>query len=130
VESNVEIVRALSAALEQGDPLAIMARVTRDVVWTVHAADPDAAPWFGTYRGKRELLDLFAALGTLTFTDVTHKGIVADGDLVMVWLGISLTTPNGTDVQMDEVQIWTLADGRVVAVDVLCDTAAVAAGFS
>jgi ketosteroid isomerase-like protein len=130
VSSNTDIIRTVSAALERGDSLAIMGLVSRDVRWTVAAADETAAPWLGTYHGKRALLDLFAALGTVEFTSITERAMVANGDLVILWLQVAFTSPKGREVDMEEVQIWQLADGKVVGVDVLTDTAAVAAAFA
>ena len=127
--SNADIVRSVTGALEQGDPLAVMAHVARDVVWTIHAEDPDAAPWFGVYRGKRAVIDLLAALADINFTSAAQTDFMADGDTVVTVARLVFDGPNGHHVETDEVQIWKLADGKIVTVDVLLDTAAVAAGF-
>ena len=67
--SNSEIVRSITQAMaRRGDNLAVMAHVTRDVVWNVHAAEPDAAPWFGVYQGKRGIADFLADLASVGFT--------------------------------------------------------------
>jgi len=130
VSSNADIVRAATEALERGDSLALMGLVSRDVRWTVAAADETAAPWFGTYRGKRALVDMLAALADVEFTEITERAFVAQGDVVMVWLRIGLDAPTGRHVDMQEVQVWQLSDGKIVAVEVLTDTAAVAAAFA
>jgi ketosteroid isomerase-like protein len=129
--TNIGIVREVTAALKAGDLLAVMARVTRDVRWSVNAADRDAAPWFRVYEGKRDLPAFFSELAELTFDDFTLKRIVADDDVVVTWLHVAFRTPRGGTVDMDEVQIWELtADGRIASVTTLLDTAAVAAAFS
>ncbi len=107
-----------------------MGMVAKDVRWAVNAADREAAPWFGIYQGKRSLPDFFAELAKLTFTDFTLKAVLSDGDLVITWLHVAFTSPLGRDVDMEEVQIWQLADGKVASVDTLLDTAAVAAAFA
>jgi ketosteroid isomerase-like protein len=129
MRSNVDTVRAVTEALGRGDLLAVMGMVSKDVRWAVNAEDREAAPWFGVYQGKRSLPDFFAELAKLTFTDFTLKAILSDGDLVMTWLHVAFTSPLGRDVDMEEVQIWQLADGKVTSVDTLLDTAAVAAAF-
>jgi ketosteroid isomerase-like protein len=130
VPSNADIVRTVTEALGRGDLLAVMGMVTKDVRWSVNAADRDAAPWFGVYEGKRSLPDFFAELAKLTFTDFTLKAVVTDGDLVMTWLHVAFTSPKGRAVDMQEVQVWQLRDGRVASVDTLLDTAAVGAAFA
>ncbi|MGD0881666.1 MAG: nuclear transport factor 2 family protein [Acidimicrobiales bacterium] len=128
--TNADVVRAVSDAIKEGDALAIMGLVSRDIRWSACAADTDAAPWFGVFEGKRALLDLFAAFTTVEFTDVTHKALLADGDLVMTWVHVGFDAPTGRHAETDEVLVWRLADGKVVSVDVLLDTAAVAAAFA
>jgi ketosteroid isomerase-like protein len=130
VPSNAEIVRNITDALGRGDLLAVMGLVAKDVRWAVNAADREAAPWFQVYQGKRSLPDFFAELSQLTFTDFTLKAMVSDGDLVMTWLHVAFTSPKGRSVDMEEVQIWQLADGKVQSVDTLLDTAAVGAAFA
>ena len=128
--SNAEIVRSVTEALGRGDLLAVMGMVTKDVRWAVNAADREAAPWFGVYEGKRSLPDFFAELAKLTFTDFTLRAMVSDGDLVITWLHVAFTAPTGRSVDMEEVQIWQLSDGKVRQVDTLLDTAAVGAAFA
>ncbi len=128
--SNAEIVRSVTEALGRGDLLAVMGMVTKDVRWVVNAADRQAAPWFGVYEGKRSLPEFFAELARLTFTDFTLRAMLTDGDLVITWLHVAFTAPTGRSVDMEEVQIWQLSDGKVRRVDTLLDTAAVGAAFA
>jgi ketosteroid isomerase-like protein len=130
VPSNADIVRTVTEALGRGDLLAVMGLVAKDVRWAVNAADREAAPWFQVYQGKRSLPDFFAELSQLTFTDFTLRAMLSDGDLVITWLHVAFTSPQGRSVDMEEVQIWQLADGKVQSVDTLLDTAAVGAAFA
>ncbi len=130
MRSNVDTVREVTEALGRGDLLAVMGMVSKDVRWAVNASDRDAAPWFGVYQGKRSLPDFFAELTKLDFSDFTLKAILSDGELVMTWLHVAFTSPLGREVDMEEVQIWRLAEGKVTSVDTLLDTAAVAAAFA
>jgi ketosteroid isomerase-like protein len=130
VLSNAEIVTAVTEALGTGDLLSVMGFVARDVRWAVAATDREAAPWFKVYEGKRALPDLFAELSQVTFTDFTLKALLSEGDLVITWLHVAFTSPKGRPVDMEEVQIWRLSDGKVKSVDTLLDTAAVGAAFA
>ncbi len=128
--ANADIVRSVTEALGRGDLVAVMGMVDRNVRWAVSAADRDAAPWFGVYEGKRSLPDFFAQLAELDFSEFELKALLSDGDLVMTWLHVAFTSPKGRPVDMEEVQIWRLADGKIVSVDTLLDTAAVGAAFA
>jgi len=130
VPTNAEIVKTVTDALGRGDLLAVMGLVAKDVRWAVNAADREAAPWFRVYEGKRSLPDFFAELAQVTFSDFTLRAMLSDGDLVITWLHVAFTSPQGREVDMEEVQIWQLADGKVRSVDTLLDTAAVGAAFA
>jgi ketosteroid isomerase-like protein len=130
VATNSEIVRSVTRAMEQGDPLAVFAHLARDVVWNVHAAEPDAAPWLGVFEGRRGVAKLLDALSTIGFTEAAHTGMLADGDHVVTLTHLAFDGANGTHVELDEVQVWRLVDGKVASVDVFLDTAAVAAAFA
>jgi len=127
--SNTEIVDIVSDAIAEGDAMKVMAWVAKDICWTAQAADHDAAPWFGVFRGKRGLLDLFASFTTVEYTEVSRKAIVAQDDLVMTWVHVGFVGPSGISAETDEVLIWRFAEGKIVAVDGMFDTAAVAAAF-
>jgi len=130
VTTNVDIVRAASNAVATGDGLALMGLLSRDVQLTVGAGQPDAAPWFGVYHGKRGVLQFLEQLATIGPVEITDKALVADGDLVVAWIHIAFSGPNGRAVDMDEAHFWRLVDGKIVSIDYLVDTAAVAAAFT
>jgi ketosteroid isomerase-like protein len=128
--SSVEIVHAATKALEEGDLLGLMGLVARDVRWAVNAVDRQATPWLGLYEGRRSLPQFIAAVSQVDFTDITLKASLSEGGLVMNWMHVAFTSPKGHHVAMEEVQIWQVADGKVQSVDILFDTAAVAAAFA
>jgi ketosteroid isomerase-like protein len=107
-----------------------MGHVTRDVVWNVHAADAGAAPWFGVYQGKRGIAEFLADLASVGFTRAETTDLVAEGDTVMTVTELAFDGPNGLHVEVGEVQVWRLVDGRIASVDVYLDTAAIAAAFA
>jgi ketosteroid isomerase-like protein len=128
--SNIEIVRGVHAALAAGDYLKVMSRVAKNVRWAVNAADRNAAPWFRVYNGKADLPAFFEDIRNATFSKVQMRAVIGEGDLVMSWSDVAFSTPKGRTVNMQEVQVWRLADGKIVSVDTLLDTAAIAAAFA
>jgi ketosteroid isomerase-like protein len=129
--SNVETVRAIQEALGQGDIMAPMAHLAKDVRWAVACADRDAAPFFGEYTGRQGVLAFMQAMDVVTMNDFEIKAVIGEGDLVAVWLHMAFTTPSGGHVDMDETQIWRFRpDGKVISVDLFPDTQAVAAAFA
>ncbi len=128
--SPVETVRQIQEALGRGDIMAPMAHFSRKVRWAVACADRQAAPFFKEYIGRQGVVAFMQDMDVVEMTDFEIKAIVGEGDLVMVWLHMAFTAPTGRSVDMDETQIWTFADGKVVAVDLFPDTGAVAAAFA
>jgi ketosteroid isomerase-like protein len=131
-ESNehVETVRQIQEALGRGDIMAPMAHLARTVRWAVATSDRDAAPFFGEYTGRQGVVAFMEAMDTVDMTDFQIKSVFGHGDHVCVFLHMAFTTPTGGSVDMDETQIWTFSDGKVVSVDLFPDTLAVARAFS
>jgi ketosteroid isomerase-like protein len=128
--SHVETVRQIQEALGQGDIMAPMAHFSRSVRWAVACADREAAPFFKEYIGRQGVVAFMQDMDVVEMTDFEIKAVVGEGDLVMVWLHMAFTAPTGRTVDMDETQIWTFSDGKVIAVDLFPDTKAVAEAFA
>jgi len=128
--SHVETVRHIQEALGAGDILAPMAHLSKKVRWAVACADRDAAPFFKEYTGRQGVVAFMEAMDVVDMTAFEIKAVFGEGDLVVVWLHMAFTAPTGRSVDMDETQIWTFADGKVVAVDLFPDTQAIAAAFA
>jgi ketosteroid isomerase-like protein len=128
--AHVETVRQIQEALGRGDIMAPMAHLSRKVRWAVACADRDAAPFFKEYTGRQGVVAFMEAMDVVDMTAFEIKAVVGQGDLVFVWLHMAFTAPTGRVVDMDETQIWTFADGKVVAVDLFPDTQAVARAFA
>jgi ketosteroid isomerase-like protein len=128
--SNVETVRQIQEALGSGDIMAPMAHLSRKVRWAVATDDRDAAPFFKEYTGRQGVLAFMEDMDVVDMTHFEIKAVFGQGDLVAVWLRMAFTTPSGRTVDMDETQIWTFSEGKVIAVDLFPDTKAVAAAFA
>ena len=127
--AHVETVRQIQEALGRGDIMAPMAHLSRNVRWAVACADRDAAPFFKEYTGRQGVVAFMEAMDVVEMTDFEIKAVFGEGDLVVVWLHMAFIAPSGRTVDMDETQVWTFAEGKVIAVDLFPDTAAVAAAF-
>jgi ketosteroid isomerase-like protein len=128
--SHVETVRQIQEALGRGDIMAPMAYLSRKVRWAVACADRDAAPFFKEYTGRQGVVAFMQDMDVVEMTDFQIKAVIGEGDLVVVWLHMAFTAPTGRSVDMDETQVWTFSEGKVVAVDLFPDTQAVAAAFA
>ena len=128
--SQVETVRQIQEALGRGDIMAPMAHLSRKVRWAVACADRQAAPFFKEYTGRQGVVAFMQDMDVVEMTDFQIKAVIGEGDLVVVWLHMAFTAPTGRSVDMDETQVWTFAEGKVVAVDLFPDTQAVAAAFA
>lgn len=122
---SLQVIQALYEAIGRQDHAGVFDLLHDDVRWTVQCAEPGPVPWFGEFRGKEEVPRFFQGLASATFTDFSPRAMVADGELVMVWLHVALTGPSGTAVDMSEVHIWQLRDGKVASLDSIEDTDAV-----
>jgi ketosteroid isomerase-like protein len=128
--SYVDTVRHIQEALGRGDILAPMAHLSRKVRWAVACADRDAAPFFKEYTGRQGVVAFMQDMDVVEMTDFEIKAVVGHDDLVFVWLHMAFIAPTGRTVDMDETQVWTFAEGKVIAVDLFPDTQAVAAAFA
>ncbi len=128
--SYVDTVRQIQEALGRGDILAPMAHLSRKVRWAVACADRDAAPFFKEYSGRQGVVAFMQDMDVVEMTAFEIKAVFGHDHLVFVWLHMAFIAPTGRTVDMDETQVWTFADGKVIAVDLFPDTAAVAAAFA
>jgi uncharacterized protein len=119
--SNIEIVRALYAAMSERDLTRLLELIDADCVIT---QDP-ALPWGGRNVGH----DGFANFGlTLTGTIDSMVSInsvfEADGDVVQFGHTRGTVRANGAAFDIPEVHRWTIGDGRAVAAHFAIDTEA------
>jgi ketosteroid isomerase-like protein len=115
-KENVEIVRRAYEAFNAGDPETAIALLDPDVEWTLPAHFPDAETW----RGRERVVD---GLGTLSDAwesiDVDVHELIDAGDRVVALVHIKgRAALTGLDLGGMGVDghVWTLREGRVVAV--------------
>ena len=126
--SNIETIRSIYEAFGRGDVERILASVTDDTEWAFNGARPEV-PWHKTFRGKKELPGFFQAMATdLRMQKFEPRKFIAAGDDVVVHLALEYeVTRTGKRVAEEQLQWWTLRDGRVARLVHFEDTAQVAA---
>jgi ketosteroid isomerase-like protein len=112
-EQNIEIVKKGYEAFSTGDIETVMSLYDDNIEWV----QPGESAISGTYHGKAELGELLRRLGEKT-TTVKALRFLADGDTVVV---LSEATVGGETSQ--DVEVFTLRDGKVVRAQTYGDTA-------
>ena len=92
-----------------------------DAEWIAAREDPDAA----THRGLEAIRRYFAQW-TEMFEDIDFRTeeLIDAGDKVFAWFRFSgKGVTSGAPVEMEQAQIWTFRDGKVVRVEEYFDRA-------
>ncbi|NET38914.1 MAG: nuclear transport factor 2 family protein [Cyanothece sp. SIO1E1] len=123
--SNIDVIKGLYQAFEQGDMPAIFAVLDPEIVWI----ESDGIPYAGIFKGHDAIRKgVFEKIGSEweNFTATVNEYIDA-GD-VIVTLGIDSGTYKATRKSMRSptASIWTLRAGKVVKFVQYIDTLAVA----
>ena len=87
----------------------------RDAEWMAAREDPDAA----THRGLEAIDRYFAHwAGMFESIDLRAEELIDAGDKVFAWIRFSgRGTTSGAPVEMEQAQIWTFREGKVVRVE-------------
>ncbi len=105
-----------------GDPARLAQVLADDVEWTT----PAYAPVPGA-QGRNAVLKMMGEAGGRFFDMTTMKaetrGIVADGDTVVVLQSMSCVATNGRDYSNEYVWVFKCVDGRIVRMEEHLDTA-------
>jgi ketosteroid isomerase-like protein len=110
-------------AFGRGDVDAVLQPLADDVDW-VAVPGSDAAPWFGTYRGKAEVPRFFGAIvGSVDVTEFTPLSITSNETDVIVAIQWGYRVQaTGKTASMVMYHWWRFDDGRVVSVRTAEDT--------
>jgi ketosteroid isomerase-like protein len=112
-DQNVEVIKRGYEAFAAGDVETLMSLFDDNIEWV----QPGESAISGTYHGKGELGEYLGRLGEKSPTVKPHR-FIADGDMVVV---LSEATVGGETSQ--DVEVYTLRDGKSVRVQVYGDTA-------
>jgi uncharacterized protein len=128
-QSNVETVREMYAAFEQGDVPSVLAPLSDDVVWWV--GGPSEIPYAGTYRGREGVAEFFNKLGgAVVFESMEPQEFVTGPDSIAV-LGSDRTRVRSTGKPLEKrwAMVFDFEDGRVCGFRAFEDTAAIVEAF-
>jgi ketosteroid isomerase-like protein len=111
---NVETIKSVYEAFGRGDVPAILDQLTDDVDWSADA-EADAAPWYGSRRGKDEVVGFFEGIGSaLEVTEFTPLSFAANDTEVMTFIRFAVTVrATGKQVAMNLHHYWRFRDGKI-----------------
>jgi ketosteroid isomerase-like protein len=117
-------------AFARGDLEAVLVDIDDDVLWEA-VPSSDAAPWYGTYRGKGEVPQFFKEIGTnvevTEFAPVSFTTSDTDVVAVVRWGFRALAT--GRQVVTEIVHLFRFTGDKVTYVRTWEDTAEAAAAL-
>lgn len=105
--SNVETIRSIYQAFNEGDIAAILDRLSEDVQWEYGVNSTDV-PWLQPRSGRRGAAEFFESLGALDFQKFQVNAIVASGDTVIALCDVEATVRSTgmPFVEVDEAHVW------------------------
>lgn len=114
---NIEQVRAIFAAFENGDIPFILDQLASDVRFTSHL-DP-VVPWAGSFSGKGDVTRFFGALGSaVEVAGHPVNDLVIQGDTIVATGDVSFRVrETGKEGSSRWVYIFKFADGKVHSYD-------------
>lgn len=122
-QDNLDLVTALYSAFTGGDLAAILDALGEDVEW--YHPPHSEIPWGGRRRGKQEVAQFFASLGTLLDVeqfDVKHMCAIDDRVIVLGHEQMRVKR-TGFSFAVDWAHSFTLRAGKVVAYHEYTETA-------
>lgn len=113
----------------RGDVTPILQPLSDDVEW--QSPGPEAIPWAGTVRGRKQVVQWFAARGkAIEVEQLVPKEFIAQGNQVIVMCTErSRVKATGKSYEVAVMAAWTLLHGVVTHYREAYDTAAVLAAF-
>ncbi len=128
-EENKRVVRSIFEAFGRGDVPGVLANLSEDVTWD--APGPPHVPYFGERRGHGGAVEFFTQLGTnVDFEHFEPRAFVAEGDRVVA-LGRERgrVKATGRTFDNDWALVFTVSGGKVTALQIYENTAAIAEAF-
>lgn len=123
----LDTVRAMYDAFARRDVPGVMSLLDADVV----IRQSDELPWGGSYRGPEEAMRFFGLLTQHIDTSVEVERMVCAGDCVVeVGRTVGRGVATGRAFAIDEVHVWRVRDGRIVAMEAFVDNARMQAAIA
>ena len=115
-ERNAALGREIFRCFAESDPMALRDLFADDAVWRV----PGSSTVAGTYRGRTEIFRFLSSLKRRTDGTYTSRLIDAlgsDGRAAVLYRASG--TRNGITLDIDQVLLFTIRDGKVAEVTAL-----------
>lgn len=126
-QDAVEVVKGAYEAFGRRDIAGLLDMMTEDVDWQTPGS-PDAIPYAGPRRGRKEVEGFFSKLAeTEDITNFEPREFIAQGDKVVVlgnYKGRVLA--NSREFDLDWLHVFTVRGGKVSGFREFVDTAALA----
>jgi ketosteroid isomerase-like protein len=121
--TNLEVVRRLLTAYNEGDIAGVLAELDEDVEWQV----PAVLPLGGVYRGHDELRRFFATVFSRFRQPRIEPGELLNAGNHVVYLGRFTAQPMtaGPELDVEVAFVWTMRDGKVTRMREYSDTATI-----
>jgi ketosteroid isomerase-like protein len=128
--ANVALIQSIYAAFAKGDAAFIASRTAEGARWDFDVAQSDV-PWHQPVVGPAEVPRFLGAfVSNIELEAFEPRTFIADGDNVVVHLGLAYTVKRtGRKVREEQLQWWTVRDGRVAGLRHFEDTAQVIAAW-
>lgn len=129
-QENVQVVKQMCVAFEQGNIPFLLDLVSEDVEWYV-AGSPEHIPLAGIYYGRKQVAQIFSIVSeSLELEQFQAQEFIAQSDQVVV-LGHALGRVRSTNhaLEYDWVHVYTLRNSKTIRFREYLDTAAISAAF-
>jgi uncharacterized protein len=128
IDRNVQTIQTVYAAFGRGDVPAILARLAPDARFAFAGGAPEV-PWHGPWQGAAAITRFFGVLAEAVELQAFEPlAFAASPDAVAVRLHLRyVVRATGKTVDEQQVQWWTIRDGRISELVHFEDTAQVVA---
>lgn len=129
-DANVSLIQSIYAAFGRGDADFIAAHTAEGARWDFDVLDSDV-PWHQPVVGPAEVPQFLAAFVSNVALELFEpRKFITSGEDVIVHLGLAYTVKRtGRPVREEQLQWWTVRDGKVAGLRHFEDTAQVIAAW-
>jgi ketosteroid isomerase-like protein len=126
IDLNVKLIKDIYAAFGRGDVAAIAAKVAPRARWDFNVGNSDV-PWHRPVTGPAEVPKFLAAfIENVQVETFEPRRFIASGEDVIVHLRLAyVVRKSGKRVEEEQLQWWTVRDGKVAGLRHFEDTAQV-----
>lgn len=127
----LKVVQSFYENLGKGDLPGIMATFARDAKWVLHAPAGTVIPFAGTHDGHaavQKFIETFGANAKPSKFE-TREFIVDAHKVVVLGYEEAVAIPTGKEWKAHWTMTFTVKNGKIVLVDEVVDTEAIAAAF-